>query len=48
MIKNLENSFKNIQSKIRNNFETLETSKIYEKSLDSWKRDEGGGGKTNI
>jgi len=35
MIKNLEDSFKNIQSKIRKNFETLERSKIYEKSLDS-------------
>jgi len=48
MIKNLENSFKNIQNKIRKNFETLETTTNYEKSFDSWKRDEGGGGKTFV
>jgi len=48
MINNLERSFKNIQSEIRKNFVLLETSKNSEKSLDSWRRDEGGGGKTFV
>ena len=48
MIKELEHTFKNIQSQIRKEFENLETSKNSEISYDSWKREEGGGGKTFI
>ena len=48
MIKELELTFKNIQSQIRKEFENLETSKNSEISYDSWKREEGGGGKTFI
>ena len=48
MIKELEHTFKNIQSQIRKEFENLETSKNSEISYDTWKREEGGGGKTFI
>ena len=41
-------TFKNIQFQIRKEFENLETSKNSEISYDSWKREEGGGGKTFI
>ena len=44
----LENHFKNIQSTIYNSFEELETSNTVNISKDSWKRPEGGEGKTMV
>jgi len=44
----LEKHFKDIQSTIYNNFKELETSKKANISKDSWKRPEGGQGKTIV
>ena len=44
----LEKQFKDIQSTIYNNFKELETSKKANISKDSWKRPEGGQGKTIV
>ena len=48
MIRNLENIFKKIQENILLKFEELEGNSTNEKSLDSWIRKEGGGGKTAV
>ena len=48
MIKNLESNFKNIQLRIRKDFELCESSKNSNISNDSWKRKEGGGGNTFV
>ena len=48
MIVKLEKHFKNIQSTIYNSFEELETSNTVNISKDSWKRPEGGEGKTIV
>ena len=48
MIRNLENIFKKIQENILLKFEELEGTCTNEKSLDSWIRKEGGGGKTAV
>ena len=48
MIRNLENIFKKIQENILLKFEELEGTSTNEKSLASWIRKEGGGGKTAV
>ncbi len=48
MIVKLEKHFKDIQSTIYNSFEELETSNKVTISKDSWKRPEGGQGKTIV
>ena len=48
MIKNIEESFLNIQSNIIDIFSSLEDENKAEISLDEWSRDEGGGGRTYV
>ena len=48
MIKNIEESFLNIQSNIIDIFSSLEDENKAEISLDKWSRDEGGGGGTSV
>ena len=48
MIKKLENIFKKIQENILVKFEEFEGTPVRDKSLDSWIRKEGGGGKTAV
>jgi len=48
MIKNIEESFLNIQSNIIDIFSSLEDEDKAEISLDKWSRDEGGGGRTYV
>ncbi|MAR95825.1 MAG: oxygen-dependent coproporphyrinogen oxidase [Gammaproteobacteria bacterium] len=48
MIANLEKQFKKIQATIHNSFDQLEGSNKADTSKDSWKRPEGGGGKTIV
>tara|TARA_B100000886_G_scaffold334072_1_gene289053 strand:+ start:1085 stop:1990 length:906 start_codon:yes stop_codon:yes gene_type:complete len=48
MLINLEKSFKKIQSLIIKNFKNLEDLHAAETSYDTWKRPEGGGGKTFV
>ena len=48
MIANLERQFKQMQTTIYSSFSQLESSKKVDISKDSWKRPEGGGGKTIV
>ena len=48
MLTTLEKSFKKIQSSIINNFKQVESSNNSQISSDTWKRTEGGGGKTFV
>ena len=48
MIRKLENIFQKIQENILVKFEEFEGTPVRDKSLDSWIRKEGGGGKTAV
>ena len=48
MIKKLENKFKKIQKNILSKFEEFDDPALRIKSIDSWKRNEGGGGRTAV
>ena len=48
MIRKLENIFQKIQENILVKFDEFEETSAGDKSLDSWKRKEGGGGKTAV